>query len=344
MLDIGSGGGLTLSKLAALSKCISAVGVEVESQRHIISCHYNRYLMTTNCDMNIPIWYVNDDIKIFPNFNGFSKIYMYDPVFTPDVMTAIAISFNASASVKMIASTRDLLSFGFDVNLVDNVGSLQARGGKMSHTFYIYESKRYSPEWILTISDIPVKKIVESIDIASSKEKRFKQNESFLYSVGHFEKSPRLSQLKKVLNDKVEVDSPQLFYKLNGQKSSTINHTLFTLCSCTRDYELFNVKELAEVGRSEASAATHKPSKTAVIVPSYDGKENGRILTSIIVDNCKKNNTKYIACVYDTVDKSFNEISLSSAMPIFDHENSFPPGVHLEDVLKVFLYILFACC
>lgn len=349
MLDIGSGGGLTLSKLAAISKCRAAVGVEVETSRHIISSQFNRYLLTKNCDLDIPIWYVNDDIKNFPNFNGFTKIYMYDAVFTPDVMEAIAASFNASSSVKMIASTKHLPSYGFEVDFIENLGSVTARGGNMSHTFYVYESKRYSPEWLLN-SDVPIKKVSESIDIAVYKEKRFNQTESLIYANQNSEKSLRPAQVHKALNVKPNDgnSSMLLFDLLSGKASAVINQTLFTLSRTaiarkSSTYELFNVKELGLVGRSEASAATHKPSKSAVIVPSYDGKEDGRILVGIITDNCRGDkSTKYIACLYDTGKETFCEVVLTSVMSMFDHDNSFPPGVDLEAILKVFrIYYLF---
>jgi hypothetical protein len=351
LLDIGSGSGLTLSKLAALSKCKVAVGVEIEAPRHIISSIFNRFLMTINCDLDIPIWCVNEDIKKFPNLNGFSKEYMYDKVFTPDVMQAIALSFNASISVQYIASTQDLLSYGFEVNLPTNLGNQRARGGKMGHTFYLYESKRYSAEWLLH-SDISVKEITESIAIAISKETRFKETESIVYAFHNSESGIRPNQIHKALgeiNSNID-DSPsnRLFHQLTGQKSITINQTLLTLSLSTSarkssTYEFFNLKELASVGRSEASAATHKTSKNAIIVPSYEGRENGRILFGIIVDNKGEYNTKYFACVYDTGKETFHEVILSSVMNIFDHENSFPAGVDIDSLFKVFSLYIFSC-
>lgn len=350
MLDIGSSGGLTLSILAALSKCKAAVGVEIETLRHHMSSVFNRYLMTFNCDLDIPIWYVNDDIKKFPDFNGFSKVFMYDKVFTPDLMEAIALSFNASSSVKLIVSTQNLLSYGFEVNLITNLGTQAARGGKMAHTFYLYESKQYFAEWLSISSDIPVKKITESIAIAVSKETRFKETESTIYAFHHSETGLRQNEILKALgetNSNMDVTpSNRLFDQLTGQKSITINQTLLTLSPSTSArkssiYELFNLKELVSVGRSEASAATYKPLKSAIIVPSYEGKENGRILVGIIVDNKGEYNTKYFACVYDTGKQTFHEVILSTVMTIFDHENSFPSGVDIDLLLKVFILYFF---
>ena len=296
------------------------------------------------CDTDIPLCYVNDDIKDFPNFNGFSKVYMYDKVFTTDVMQAIANSFNASTSVKMIASTKDLIKYGFDVNLITTLGSLKARGGKMSHTWNVYESKRYSHEWLQ--SDIPVKKLADSIEVAISKQMRFEQTESLIYAYHNSEKSPRLYQVNQILNIKQvnqDVSSARLLFDQMTCKSSvTINQTLFTQSrlTCTRKsstYELFNLKELHKLGRSEASAVTHKPTKTALIVPSYDGKEYGQILVGIIVDSCRgTNNIKYCGCVYNTGENKFHEIPLSSIMSSFEIENSFPPGIDLELILQVF--------
>lgn len=355
MLDIGSSGGLTLSKFACLSKCKAAVGVELVVGRHILSCHFNRHLMmTTLCDMDIPVWYVNDDIKKFINFNGFSKVYMYDKAFPTDLMNAIAIIFNASSSVKMIASTKNLLEYGFQVKLITNLGSLIARGGEMSHTFYIYEATNYSTEWLLR-NAVPEKKVCEYIEIASTKDRRFTENEQVIYSDENSEKALRPSKIQRALGGKdskdflvsdclVENGASKLFNILADQKSITINGTLLTfmkhqLSKQRGSYGMFNVQSLSKVGKSEAVAAIDKLTKCAIMVPAYDENENGQILTGIIYDD-KNSNNKYKAVVYNIQTKAFHEIQLATAMCLFDYEKSFPLHLDLQIIMKVYFYFL----
>jgi len=180
LLDIGSGGGLTLAKLAGLSNCKAAIGIEVEEQRHIISSHFNRSLIKNYPDMDIPLWYVWENIIKFPNFNGFSKIFMYDAVFTPDLMEVIAHSFNQSSSVKTIVASKNLVEYGFDVKRIKNLGSILAKGGKMSHTFYAFQSRKHCSPKLSSTRGLTDPRISNYIMLATKKEERSRQVESFI--------------------------------------------------------------------------------------------------------------------------------------------------------------------
>ena len=79
-------------------------------------------LMESEFGINIPVTYINEDVKVFKSFNGMTKIFMYDKAFNDDLLRAIAVIFNQSHGIQYIASsTKDLHTYGFEVELHKNI-------------------------------------------------------------------------------------------------------------------------------------------------------------------------------------------------------------------------------
>ena len=150
LLDIGSGSGLTLTRLSALSNCKISIGVEIESQRYDFAMNFHKHLLENQPDRDFRLAFYNADITSLSSFDGFSKIYMYDPVFLSEDLRKIGKIFNKSKSVLHNASTKNLTDYGFNVELFASLGNQGARGSRMSHTFYIFKSLHYQLESSIT--------------------------------------------------------------------------------------------------------------------------------------------------------------------------------------------------
>jgi hypothetical protein len=203
--DIGSGGGFTLMRFVALSKCKVRVGIEIESERHNIAMNFIKKIMETYPDIEIPVAFANDTIMNFTHLSGISKLFMYDAAFTEELLIAIGLIVNKTESIKYIASTKDLRELGFNVVLYKKLGSLSGRGN-MTHTFYIFKSQNYKYKFNyinnLTTADNNMKTLFET---AVNKEQRYEAASTYMYSIHNSEKSQREQLVRNILNEQPTV-------------------------------------------------------------------------------------------------------------------------------------------
>lgn len=326
LCDIGSGGGFTLMRMAAESNVKVGIGIECEAERYNIAVNFNKTLMEKYPHINIPVTFSHADIQTLKNLNGFSKLYMYDKAFDDSLLKRISKTFNLTESIKFVASSiKDLHKYGFNVKLHNNLGSLGARGGNTSHTFYIYESKHYKTKAV----DMETS-MMNLFKVAENKVHRYEAAEKHIHAVHHSEVSPREPQVRKILNE--TSTRPTLYDLLTSTTSPTIKDTKYTL-SETRYYMRYNEQTLKDL-TVEYAAIVHKSSKSTLLAPSYDGNINGegKILVSLYYDPMKSGGT-YYGVVYDIVTKLFKNDVVSKLYNKFDHNCSFP--FDITSILKV---------
>jgi len=348
LLDIGSGGGLTIARLQAISNCKIAVGVEVESIRHSIAVNFNLHLMENFKNQDFRVAFLNEDIRVFRTLNGFTRVYMFDKVFTSQLMMEIASIFNESKTVQYLASSQNMqnmIKFNFNVELMgESEGSLLARGGNMSHKFYFYLSKSYDPAFISYSPNFVEPKFHESFNIARERHLRL---DDAMNQVNAFHKSARglrESQVRKILNEpslatdneSSVISAKKLFDILNNEKGpSIINGVMLIPSLPSRSCIKYNERALSEMGKSEMDAISLRQSKKAYFVPSFDGKEDGKILVGLVHDQTLTGNVpSYVGVVYNISTQKLERKSLQEWGDIFDYENSMP--FDIENIFSVF--------
>ena len=159
-------------------KC--CIGIETEVLRHNIAVQFNRTLMLSMPDINLPVMFIHADINTFTSLNSITKLYMYDAVYTPSLLEKIKCIFNHTSSIQFIATTQNLKKLGFDVDLHCELGSLVGRGGNMSHQFYIYKSNHYVYNDLSSIVD---SRLSNAILVGTNQEMRYAEVDKYMYSV-----------------------------------------------------------------------------------------------------------------------------------------------------------------
>ena len=76
-------------------KC--CIGIETEVLRHNIAVQFNRTLMLSMPDINMPVMFIHADINTFTSLNSITKLYMYDAVYTPSLLEKIKCIFYTGA-------------------------------------------------------------------------------------------------------------------------------------------------------------------------------------------------------------------------------------------------------
>ena len=350
LLDIGSGSGLTLAKLFGLSDCKLGIGIELEPIRHDIAVGFNNALMDNFPDKDFRIAFMNADVQQISSFNGFSKIYMYDPVFTDDLMRAIGETFNKSSTVELIASTNsDLRKYGFNVEKGNTVGCLAARGGNMSHSFYIFRSDHYKTQ--RTLHDVIDRRIVDASNAALNKHIRLQYCIQHLNAVEKAERFPRGNQLQFILGGDSNTQShikefgeaAKKLYKILCSDTPIVRGTTYTINKKTPTYCMYNVTALIAAGKCEAMALCHVSSEKALIAPSFDGNPEGNILVGLIFNDISSNK-KYCGVVYDILTNTFQEKAITDILNKFDHENSMPFDIREIQLVSYYVYIMLCLC
>ena len=142
--DFGSGGGKTATLLASTGSVKAAIGVENVVLRFNVAMNYNKYLLTIEKDVDVPITYLLEEIENFMDLNGITKLFMFDFAYSPSVLNKIIEILNLTITIQYIVSTKkNLVTYGFDGELLDNLGCLKSAGNAESHTFYLYKSNRF---------------------------------------------------------------------------------------------------------------------------------------------------------------------------------------------------------
>jgi hypothetical protein len=285
----------------------------------------------------------NSDISSFVQLNGVTKIYMYDKVFRPDLKSAIAKIINNSCSIRFIASTtKDLEDYGFEVKFVKQLGSLPARGGNMSHTFYIYETCHRDPDrstWIIQ------PRMENLIEIASNKVMRF---ELLKTNVDAVHNSERYTRSKEVTNNLIAdsrcgVEAGKALYKMLIEIFPVIiNGVDYSRTFKTKRYATYNETEYSKAEYDIKILACLQKT-TAVLAPSWDGKEDGKILLQLTRRTHKKNNP-YTGVVYNISTDTFEELPVYDIFGQFDHEFKLPSSFDAECLLEVIIVVIPLYC
>jgi hypothetical protein len=74
----------------------------------------------------------------------------------------------------------------------------------------------------------------------------------------------------------------------------------------------------------------------AVIAPSWDGKDKGKILVKIIRRNHQKNG-KYIGIIYDIGTNKIAEYSIKDILYKFNYQKNIPIAIKLQKLLEVII-------
>ena len=158
-LDIGSGLGKPNFHFAQVSGVRLSIGVEVDPIRHKLSLvNLNKVLREQTSNSPGPIYFANEDVLSFHTFEPFTHIYMFDPVFTPQLEYAIAKIFNRSITAKYLIcyrSQQDIIEFGYHVDFMGQLSTKMA-GSSQGHTVRFYCRSK---------SKIPIRSESDSIRI-----------------------------------------------------------------------------------------------------------------------------------------------------------------------------------
>jgi hypothetical protein len=194
--------------MAACANCVG-MGIEIEFDRYIVSNNLSLALLNSRSlyDIDIKISFVNESIENIISLNGVSKIFMFDKVFIPELLTNIGLLFNKSTTVKHILSTKkNLDQFGFNATFVGQVDNLASRGHQMHHNFNLYSSNAFveSNDLDFHHSINMDHRISEHITIASCKNVRLQNVEEIMRSFQQSKPGLRKNQFERILgeNDK----------------------------------------------------------------------------------------------------------------------------------------------
>jgi hypothetical protein len=335
VLDIGSGGGLTITRLSVLSDCRACIGIEVEPERYKMAETFNLFIMNKLKHLDFRVAFDNSDIRSYQNLNGVTKLFMYDAVFTISLKEEIGIIFNRSKSIKsLISTTKDLQEFGFNVELEENLGSLMAKGSQMSHTFYLYKSTTHldiGKQDDLIVED----RLQQLINIASNRHLRLNTAETFSHAIQKSERPLRSAQVMAILGEVVspnEKDGPaeKLFGLLISKGNSSINGKIYRGQRVSKYCSIFNPKVLKLTGKTEIDAIIHLQLRKGIIAPSYNG--NGKILLGLIFNKTRSLAT-YLGVIYTISTKKISTAAVTLLYDEYDFKNSLP--FDITDIMKV---------
>jgi hypothetical protein len=334
-LDAGSGSGLTLCRIQALANCRASIGVETEVIRYNIAQNFNLRLMTNLSDLDIRVGFDHSNICTFKSFNGVSKLFMYDAVFVESDMFKIAKIFNNTSTIEYLIATNGNLfdSFGFQVELIEKLGNFKAKGCQMSHSFYLYKSLLHGNS-----KANPDTRIESMINLASNKLLRLEVVANY---VKQFHASNKPSRALSINKKKID-DSPdhKLFLRL-CEKTPIINNIMYvqshlsTSGRNSRSLTLFNEQQSSIPHRKSFGAISNKLEEKSLIVPSSDGKSDGKILIDLYL-NLTGGHTRYYGVVYDIAAKQCLPTKVfSDLFGIFDFDAPIPTGISLARILRV---------
>jgi hypothetical protein len=332
-LDAGSGSGLTVCRIQALANCRASIGVETEVIRHNIAQNFNLRLMTSLSNLDIRVGFDHSNICTFQTFNGVTKLFMYDAVFVESDMFSIAKIFNKTSTIEYLIATNGNLfaDFGFQVELVEKLGNFMAKGCQMSHSFYLYKSLLHGN------STVNLDTRIESmINLASNKISRLQLVTNY---VKDFHASNKPSRTLNI-NKKIVDDSPDhKLFLLPCEKYPIINNIryeqapLSTSLRSSRSLTLFNEQQSSIVGRKSFGGISNKLVEKSLIVPSSDGKSDGKVLIDLY-QNLVGGRTKYYGVVYDIAAKQCLPTELyTNLFGIFDSDA--PIGINHARILRV---------
>ena len=316
ILDLGSGSGKTITKLATLLNT-TAVGIECDKLRHECSM-VNLSSILKHIDDSVT--FIQGDIEMYFNsFNGYSIIYMFDTAYPTSTIQKIMDLFNNSSSIKAIVCNSKLDQIGFNVTLSKSLGSLSA--GNTSRNFYIYQSNLVSENFTLddqNDKDIQIARSTRRIELANTTSKSF---------------------LSKSRNDKLnEQKKSKEVYLLLQKSPTTINGIKFAKVdqvvgstdkqSC---YIVYNRQDLSITNKFEYGAIIWNSKYLGVITPCYDGNEEilVRIIHYVV-------GPVYEAIIYNIRSDLFRKLSVRSLFSNlqFNHEIPFPDEINMIEVMS----------
>jgi hypothetical protein len=316
ILDLGSGSGKTITKLATLLNT-TAVGIECDKLRHECSM-VNLSSILKHIDVSVI--FIQGDIEMYFNsFNGYSIIYMFDTAYPTSTIQKIMDLFNNSSSIKAIVCNSKLDQIGFNVTLSKSLGSLSA--GNTSRNFYIYQSNLVSENFTLddqNDKDIQIARSTRRIELANTTSKSF---------------------LSKSRNDKLnEQKKSKEVYLLLQKSPTTINGIKFAKVdqvvgstdkqSC---YIVYNRQDLSITNKFEYGAIIWNSKYLGVITPCYDGNEEilVRIIHYVV-------GPVYEAIIYNIRSDLFRKLSVRSLFSNlqFNHEIPFPDEINMIEVMS----------
>jgi hypothetical protein len=332
LMDVGSSGGLTLAWLNALSGCRASIGIEVELLRYQVAEAFNLRLMNSQPQFDSRIVFYNADITNFSRLSGVTKLFMYDKVFNPDTMFSIGETVNRTESIQYIVSTKNLVSFNFNVRLVCNMGCLSARGGKMSHTFYLYEHENYEPNsdaWKIT------RHMKGLIELASDKEQRLKRLEKHVGAVLNRERLTRSNNTIIIADSACRNDytkaGNELFHLLKT-KSPVVKKILYQQSNKSKYYVDYN-ESLVGTLEWDVQALVCMKKELAIIAPCWDGNDEGKMLIKLTRRN--RRNNSYTALIYDLLTKDIYETAVKDVFDQFNYEIDLPPHIDIKSLIDV---------
>jgi hypothetical protein len=333
-LDAGSGSGLTVCRIQALANCRASIGVETEVIRHNIAQNFNLRLMTSLSNLDIRVGFDHSNICTFQSFNGVTKLFMYDAVFVESDMFKISKIFNKTYTIEYLIATNGNLfdDFGFQVELVEKLGIFMAKGCQMSHSFYLYKSLLHAN------STVKLDARIESmINLASNKVLRLNVVTNY---IRQFHASNKPSRTQNNNKKTVDDDSPdhKLFLRLS-ERAPIINKIRYVpileVLRNSRSFILFNEHDSSIVGRKSYGAISNKLVQKSLIVPSSDGKSDGKILIDLY-QYCSASKIRYYGLIYDIAAKTCLPPKLHSDLfGMFDFNAPIPTGIDYRQILHV---------
>ena len=270
-MDIGSGSGVTLLRIAAISKCRAAIGIEIEPARHRLAMLSHFGLASTD-QLSLNVTFDNDDILNFQNFNGVTKIFMFSAVFVPELMDKLSLIFNCTSGIITIACNHDLKAYGYNVDYVKKTETLGSFCGKINYQFHIFQ-KNDSVGCASLSESVGIRSIQDIISVAVDEDMRKKKASDYH---SNFLASNLTTKVYKS-NQSFPAQSLELFTLLtSGGRCSDpvvkLNGKDY-VGKKSRKVIYFNRVELAKSNffTCEAICKTNKSKGRALIVPSFNG-------------------------------------------------------------------------
>jgi hypothetical protein len=175
------------------------------------------------------------------------------------------------------------------------------------------------------------------IEIASNKCMRFDLLKTNVDAVLNSERYTRSKLVTNnlIANSRSGEEAGKALYTILMANDPIVNDVNYSRCFKSTKYVTYNETEISKSEYDVKGLASIQKS-TAVIAPSWDGNENGKILLKLTRQTHKKNDP-YTGIVYNISTETFNELPAHNIFGQFDHEFTLPSKFDTKFLLEVII-------
>jgi hypothetical protein len=138
-----------------------------------------------------------------------------------------------------------------------------------------------------------------------------------------------------IANSRSGEEAGKALYTILMAKDPIVNDVNYSRCFKTTKYVTYNETEILK-SEYDVKGLVSIQNSTAVLAPSWDGNENGKILLKLTRRTFTKND-RYSGIVYNISTETFNELPAPNIFGQFDHEFKLPSKFNTKFLLEVII-------